>query len=271
MTKIELKNQMEKEEARIHDEIRKLYPNSAGLDGIISIDDYLDIKNPDSKPLKILWILKERGFPKNKINQEFDLREFMKCLGQYPNWKKTYGPMCWITEGILEWQRTKDEKYFNIENLFKLEVEAPKEYAAVNYLREDGYQVFPIDHIAFLNVKKLGSTKNTSIQGVIDAEYEKPEVKSILKQQFNYIDADIIIMGCHVKKLAEDFAGVPITSYTHIGEYGAHDYYYDSSKNKLFIFADHPSAIPFSANLNKNDYCNSIFNVIKKFSKDLLQ
>ena len=265
MSKEELKQAMEEAEKQIHEEIRKLYPNSAGLDGIISIDDYLDIKNPVSKPLKILWILKERGFPKNKINQEFIISEYMKCLGQYPRWRDTYGPMCSVTEGIIEWQHTKNDKFLNSKNLYKLEVEAPKEYAAVNYLREDGYQVFPLDHIAFLNVKKTGWYKNTSNQTLINKEYEKPEVKKILKEQFDYIDADIIIMGNHVVRLAEDFAGVPISSYTHVGEYGAHDYYFDNTRNKLFIFADHPSRPG-----NKEEYCNSIFNVIKKFSNELL-
>ncbi len=270
MSKEELKQTILKAEEKIHKDIKELYPNSSvGLDGIVSINDYLDINNPDSNPLKILWVLKERGAPNNKLNEDFNLSVFMKYLGQYKNWKKTYGPMCLVTEGILEWQRTKDEKFFEYKNLFDLRVTSVSEGSSVYYNRDnkkDGYRVFPLDHIAFLNIKKLGSTKNTSNQGIINAEYEKPQVKNILKEQFDYIDADIIIMGNHVVKLAEDLAEVPISNYTHVGEYGAHDYYYDSKKNKLFIFADHPSRPG-----NKEEYCNSIFDVIKKYSKELLK
>ena len=132
--------------------------------------------------------------------------------------------------------------------------------------KKDGPQFFPLDYIAFLNVKKPGWYKNTSDQPLINKEYEKPEVKRILKEQFDYINPDIIIFGNRVTKIAEDFAGVPFSDYTHVGEYGALDYYYDPTKNKLFIFADHPSRPG-----KKDEYCNSIFNVIKKFSKELLK
>ena len=118
MSKEELKQTMQNAEKQIHEEIRKLYPNSAGLDGIISIDDYLDINNPESNPLKSLWVLKERGYPSNKINQEFVISEYMKGLGQYSRWRDTYGPMCYVTEGLLEWQRTKNDKFLNFKNLF---------------------------------------------------------------------------------------------------------------------------------------------------------
>ncbi len=267
MSKEELKQEMEEAEKQIHEEIKNLYPNSSvGLDGIVSINDYLDLEHSETKPLKILWILKERKFYNNTINY---LSVFMKCLGEYKSWKKTYGPMCWITEGILEWQRTDDEKFLDFKNLFELRVASVEEGKAVYYNwdnKKDGPQVFPLDHIAFLNVKKLGWYKNTSEQSLINKEYEKTEVKRILKEQFDYIDADIIILGNHVVRLAEDLAGVQISSYTHVGEYGAHDYYFDNIRNKLFIFADHPSRPG-----NKEEYCNSIFNVIKKFAKELLK
>lgn len=262
MSKEELKQSMLKEESRIHDEIRKLYPNSAGLDGIIDIDSFLD----DTYPLKILWVLKERRFPSNKIDQEFDVREIIKYSGQYEKWEKTFGPMCYATEGILEWQRTKEEKYLELKKLFELKVSSETEGNSIYYEYEKDNKIYPMDHIAFLNVKKLGSYENMSKPNQIPGEYAKPEVKKILQEQFNYINPDIIIFGNHVVKLAEDWAGVPITSYTHVGEFGAHDYYYDSERNKLFIFADHPSRPG-----NKNEYCNSIFNVIKKFSKELLK
>lgn len=273
MSKEELKQTMINAESRIHEEIRKLYPSSAGLDGIISIDDYLDTKNTNTNPLKILWVLKERGYPCNKINQEFVISEYMKCLGEYPKWRDTYGPMCYVTEGLLEWQRTKDDKFLDFKNLFELRVASIEEGKAVYYNwdnKKDSPQVFPLDHIAFLNVKKLGWYKNTSDQTSINKEYEKPEVKKILKEQFDYINPDIIIFGNRVKKIAEDFAGVPFSKYTHVGEYGALDYYFDNIRNKLFIFANHPSAIP-PHNQDKEDYTNSIFNVIKMFKNKLLQ
>ena len=261
MTKEELSKQMMKEELRIHDEIRKIYPNSAGLDGIVNINDYLDMENHDTNPLKVLWILKERGFPDNKIDEEFKLNEHMKDFGLYPKWKNTYGPMCFVTEGILEFDNSKDEKFLNYSSLYKLEVE---DSGGVYYTRDDGEQVFPLDHIAFLNVKKLASSQNTSNQGLINAEYTKPEVKKILQEQFNYINPDIIIMGAHVVKLAEDLAGVPISSYTHVGEYGAHDYYFDAARKKLFIYADHPAC-----RIGSERYSNSIFDIVKKYKKEL--
>ena len=261
MKKSELKEQMLTEENRIHNEIKRIYPNSAGLDGIVSIDDYLDIENPDSNPLKVLWILKERAYPDNKVGEEFILNEHMKDFGLYARWRNTYGAMCFVTEGILEFDDSKDEKFLNYNSLYKLEVE---DTGGVYYTRDDGEQVFPLDHIAFLNVKKLGSSQNTSNQGLINAEYERPEVKKILQEQFNYINPDIIIMGAHVVKLAEDLAGVSISSYIHIGEYGAHDYYFDSARKKLFIYADHPSR----RFISKEKYCNSIFEIIKKYKAD---
>ena len=86
MNKEELKQTMMNAEEQIHEEIKNLYPNSSvGLDGIVSINDYLDLEHSETKPLKILWILKERKFYNNTINY---LSVFMKCLGEYKSWKK---------------------------------------------------------------------------------------------------------------------------------------------------------------------------------------
>ena len=247
------------EEARIHEDIRKLYPNAAGLDGIIDIDFYLGLKEPIStNPLKILWILKERGYPTNKPDMEFSVRDCMLYLADYPKWKNTYGNMCYVTEGILEWQRLKDERYISFENLPKLETEG----SSVCY-KNNEKQFFPLDYIAFLNVKKLGSHAQTSNSNEIKAEYEKSEVQKILKEQFEYINPDIVIFGNHVNKLTEDFSGVPLSNFH---ECGKCKYFYDTKRNKLFIDADHPNA-----RYNESEYCNSIFNSIKQNANKLLK
>ena len=258
MTKQELKSQILAEEARIHEEIRKLYPNGAGLDGIIDIDVYLgdgEIKNP----LKILWILKERGYPTNKPDMDFPVKDCMLYLADYKEWYKTYGNMCHVTEGILEWQRLNDDKYLSFENLPALRVET----SSYSVCYDNPQQFFPLDYIAFLNVKKLGSHEKTSEQSEINAEYEKPEVQKILKEQFDYINPDIVIFGNHVKKLTEDFSGVPLSDFH---ECGKCKYFYDEKHNKLFIDADHPNA-----RYTEAEYCNSIFNAIKQNANELLK
>lgn len=259
MTKEELKSQIHSEEARIHEEIRNLYPNAAGLDGIIDIDCYLGLKEPISTNLlKILWILKERGYPTNKPDMEFSVRDCMLYLADYPKWKNTYGNMCYVTEGILEWQRLKDEQYLSFENLPELETEG----SSVCY-KNNEKQFFPLDYIAFLNVKKLGSHSQTSNQNEINAEYANPEVQKILKEQFDYINPDIVIFGNHVIKLTEDFSGVPLSDFH---ESGKCKYFYDEKRNKLFIDADHPNA-----RYTEAEYCNSIFNAIKQNAKELIK
>ena len=259
MNKEELAQILQDEEKKIHEEIKNLYPNSSvGLDGIVSIDDYLDIKNPDSNPLKILWVLKERAYPST---DDFKVRECILAPADNPKWYKTFKKMCFVTAGILEWQKSKDDKYLNFENKFLLEVDDEHQ---VYY--KNPQPVLPLNHIAFLNIKKLNSQNTMSKPFEIQAEYAKPKVKEILKEQFDYINPDVIIFGNRVTKIAEDFAGVPFSEYIHVGEYGAHDYYFDSKKNKLFIFADHPARI-----IKQDKYCNSIFNVIKKYSKELLK
>lgn len=261
MNKEELKQTMMNAEEQIHEEIKNLYPNSSvGLDGIVSIDDYLDIKNPDSKPLKILWVLKERAYPSN---DNFYVKDCILAPADNPKWYKTFKKMCFVTAGILEWQKSLDDKYLSFENRFELYVD--KSTNQVYYENPHPQQFFPLDHIAFLNIKKLNSQKHMSKLFEIQAEYAKPKVKEILKKQFDYINPDIIIFGNRITKIAEDFAGVSFSEYTHVGEYGAHDYYYDSQKNKLFIYADHPARL-----IKQDKYCNSIFNVIKKFSNELL-
>ncbi|MDY6398517.1 MAG: hypothetical protein SPL22_12410 [Treponema sp.] len=258
MTKEELKAEMEKKESIIHEEIKNFYQKSVGLDGIVSIDDYLDINNPDSNPLKILWVLKERAYPSDEA---FYVRECIKYPADNPKWYKTFKKMCYVTAGILEWQNSKDDKHLSFENQFKLEVD---EEHQVYYKSPQPF--LPLNHIAFLNIKKLNSQKRMSNPVEIQAEYAKPEVKKILREQFDYINPDIIIFGAHVTKIAEDFAGISFSEYTHFGEDGAHDYYFDQKKNKLFIYADHPARI-----ISNNKYCNSIFNVIKIFKNELLR
>lgn len=261
MTKEELKSQILAEEARIHEEIRKLYPNGAGLDGIIDIDCYLGLKEPIStNPLKILWILKERGYPTNKPDMEFPVRDCMLYLADYPKWKNTYGNMCYVTEGILEWQRLKDEQYLSFENLPELETEG----SSVCY-KNNEKQFFPLDYIAFLNVKKLGSHSQTSNQNEINAEYAKPEVQKILKEQFAYINPDIVIFGNQVTKMAEDFSGVSLSEFTDSGKC---KYYFSKQNNKLFIFANHPNVY---GHMTNEEYCNSIFNAIKQNAKELIK
>lgn len=262
MTKEEQKSQMLSEEARIHEEIRKLYPNGAGLDGIIDIDCYLGLKEPISTNLlKILWILKERGYPTNKPNMEFSVKACMLGLADYNDWKRTYGNMCSVTEGILEWQRLKDDKYLDYKNLPELKVEKP--HNGVYY--ENPQQFFPLDYTAFLNVKKLGSHGKTSEQSEINAEYAKPEVQKILKEQFAYINPDIVIFGNQVTKMAEDFSGVSLSEFTYSGKC---KYYFSKRNNKLFIFANHPNVY---GHMTNEEYCNSIFNAIKQNAKELIK
>lgn len=263
MTKEELKSQMLTEEARIHEEIRKLYPNGAGLDGIIDINRYLDLKNEitQGNTLKILWILKERGYPTNKLDMEFPVKDCMLYLADYKEWYKTYGNMCHVTEGILEWQRLKDDKYLSFENLPALRVET----SSYSVCYDNPQQFFPLDYTAFLNVKKLGSHSQTSNQNEINAEYAKPEVQKILKEQFAYINPDIVIFGNQVTKMAEDFSGVSLSEFTDSGKCKC---YFSKQNNKLFIFANHPNVY---GHMTNEEYCNSIFNAIKQNAKELIK
>lgn len=254
---------MQAEETRIHEEIRKLYPNGAGLDGIIDINRYLDLKNEitQDNTLKILWILKERGYPTNKTDMDFHIKDCMLGLADYNEWKRTYGNMCSVTEGILEWQRLKDDKYLDYKNLPELKVEKP--HNGVYY--ENPQQFFPLDYTAFLNVKKLGSHGKTSKQSEINAEYANPAVQKILKEQFAYINPDIVIFGNQVTKLAEDFSGVSLSEFTDSRNC---KYYFSKQNNKLFIFANHPNVY---GHMTNEEYCNSIFNAIKQNAKELLK
>lgn len=252
-----LKQSIIQEENRIYSEIRKIYPNSAGLDGIINIDRYLDINHEIShgEPIKILWFLKERAFPTNKKNQEFDVRQLMLYVAEYSKWRLTYGNMCSVSEGILEWWRTKNEKYLYLENLPELKVEE----SSVYYMTEEKFpqQIFPLDFTAFLNVQKKGVFTQTSNQNLLYAEYAKPEIQQILKEQFCYINPDITIFANHIEKLAEDFSGNQLSNFTVCGTC---KYYFDRQRNKLFIYTHHPN---LHGQVTKEDYCNSIFEAIR--------
>ena len=258
-----LKQALIKQETSIYEEIRKIYPNSAGLDGIVNIDRYLDINHEISqgRPIKLLWFLKERAFPSNKKNQEFDVRQLMLYVAEYSKWRLTYGNMCSVTEGILEWWRTKDSKYLRLENLPELKVEG----SSVYYMTEEKspHQIFPLDFTAFLNVQKKGVFTKTSNQSLLYAEYAKTEIQTILNKQFTYINPDIIIFANHIEKLAEDFSGTQLSNFTVCGTC---KYYFDNKRNKLFIYTHHPN---LHGQVTKEDYCNSIFEVIQMNQKEL--
>ena len=263
MSNQSIKQTMIQQESTIYDEIRKIYPNSAGLDGIINIERYLDLNHEisQSRPIKILWFLKERAFPSNKKNQEFDVRQLMLYVAEYSKWRLTYGNMCSVTEGILEWWRTKDSKYLRLENLPELKVEG----SSVYYMTEEKspHQIFPLDFTAFLNVQKKGVFTKTSNQSLLYAEYAKTEIQTILNKQFAYINPDIIIFANHIEKLAEDFSQNQLSNFTVCGTC---KYYFDSQRNKLFIYTHNPN---LHGQVTKEDYCNSIFEAIQINQKEL--
>lgn len=260
-----LKSYILEAEERIYNDIRKIYPNSAGLDGIINVDRYLDLNHEISneKPIKILWFLKERAFPSNKKNQEFDVRQLMLYVAEYSKWRLTYGNMCSVTEGILEWWRTRNSKYLHLENLPELKVEGGSVYYMTN--EEASKQIFPLDFTAFLNVQKRGIFSKTSNQNLLYAEYAKPEIQKILKAQYEYINPDIIIFANHIETLAEDFSETKLADFTICGSC---KYYFDKQKNKLFIYTHHPN---LHGQVTKEDYCNSIFEAVLINQKFLLK
>lgn len=256
MTKEELKLKLEQEEGRIHNKIRKIYPKSAGLDGILNVDKFFDITNPKTSPLKLLWILKERGYPLNKPDQEFILKDYMNHLAQNKKWSRTFSKLCYVTEGILEWQYHNDLEYLDFNNLPKLQV--IEDNQEVCYYRNENELIFPLDYIAFLNVKKLGSHNNRSNPKDIDSEYKKTEIREIIKEQVDYIKPDIIISGNRVASLSEDLAGCPFSNFS---QNGISKYYFNNNQKRLHIFTYHPAFI-----MPRIEYCNSIFEIIKQYS-----
>lgn len=253
---------LKEKQENAHKKIRELYHNSAGLDGIIDVPTYVSSK------LKVCWILKERNFPVGKEKQEYNLMENMRLLAQCGNWKRTYGNICLVTSGILEWTNTKNKNFLNFENLPELKVEKDENNKNCNVFYDNqNERIYPIDYIAFLNTKKQGVNNTKSKQCEINNEYRNPKVKLILKEQIAYINADVIILGNRVEQMVVDFSGVSsFKEFDHLEPYNFCKYYFNEKQKKLYIYTYHPNA-----RKKKKDYCNSIFNIVKQYEYCLLK
>lgn len=145
-------------------------------DGITCIDEY------NTAPLKILWILKEGN--ESEGQDERDHRDFHTNVAEYySGWKATYKNIILSTYGMLH-------------NLAYKDLPTLSDDAKVN-------GEYVLDKIALINVNKNGGGSQAD-SSVIEDNYTKH--KSVLLQQIDGINPDVIINCSRVNRLFNDVA-----------------------------------------------------------------
>lgn len=207
--------------SKMTNEAEDIYPV---CDGIVKEKEYSQSK------FKILWILKE---PHDKEGGDWDMKKFIgdkKELMSYPNWKRTFNPIIYVTFSILNNFMVYDDMY-NI----------PDKPEMIDILR----------NIAFINLKKIPG-ETVSQHHVIKEAYEK--YKDIILQQIETYNPEIIICGGTMSFIAKDL-GVD-------GKLIDQDSIkYFSTSDKIYIDALHPNQRGC-----QEDYCNDIINAAKIWS-----
>lgn len=244
------KEEVLKEQEAIDAEIARICGNESGLDGIADIDKFLHFDGNH----KILWILKEAGRPDNYDGKPYDYRMRFAYAADYSGWKHTWGNVARVSYGInTSCENGKELPYSELPKLSLYEGDSAP------YVTEaDGTEIYPLDEIAIINVKKTFTTESRSNQGEINAEYNKPEVKKLLMRQVKYINPEIIIVANQVQKLAEDLAGIPFADFTTIDNLTR---YAVSKERRVVIFTHHPALLGVTGGLEA--YYNSIMAAVK--------
>lgn len=244
------KEEILKEQEAVDAEIVRICGNEAGLDGIANIDEFLRFDGN----CKILWILKEAGKPSNYDGKPYNYRERFVDAADYSGWRYTWGNIALVSYGInTSCAYGKALAYSELPKMTIYDGESSP------HVTEAGNSdVYPLDEIAIINVKKTFTTKSTSNQNEINAEYDKPEIKKLLMRQVEYINPEIIIVANQVQKLAEDLAGIPFADFSVIDELTRCAV---SKERRIVIFTHHPNLQYVSGGLEA--YYNSIMEVIK--------
>lgn len=241
MEKTMTKEEILKTQEEIDKEIISVCGNEAGLDGIADVETFLKCGK-----YKILWILKEAGKPDNFDDKAYNYRERFRYAADYSKWKLTWGKIALVSYGINK--SCEEGKVLPLSEIPKMSLDC-------NAPLITGTNIYPLDEIAIINVKKTFTEQKTSNQGEIIAEYNKPEIKDLLMRQVKYINPEIVIIANRVQKLAEDLAGMPLADFTDVDGMAR---YALSKERRLVIYAYHPAS-----RFSKKAYYDSILTAVK--------
>lgn len=244
------KEEVLKEQEAVDAEIARICGNEAGLDGIANIDEFLRFDGEH----KILWILKEAGRPDDYDGKPYDYRWRFRDAADYSGWRTTWGNVALVSYGINT--SCENGKAISFTELPEMSLYGGE--SSPHVTEKDGTDIYPLDEIAIINVKKTFTTNSTSDQNEINAEYDKPEVKKLLMRQVEYINPEIVIVASRVQKLAEDLAGIPFDDFTVIDNLTR---YAVSKERRVVIFTHHPALIGVAG--GKEAYYNSIMAAVK--------
>jgi hypothetical protein len=194
------------------------------LDGINDLEEYSKVD------LKILWILKEPRCDSGG----WDMRDALNNMetDKRTGWRHTFDKIIYSSYGILN-----DFTSWN----------------DMDYIRNNPSMKRVLKSIAYINLKKLPNTNQTSFSddNEILTAYNKD--KSIILSQINLFNPDIIICGGTLKFLKNDLNLFEENS-KHSG-----DTKYYIQNNKIYIQAFHPSYWAKS----QVTYCDEIINAVK--------
>jgi hypothetical protein len=151
--------------------------NASDPPNIIS-DGIVDYDRFEKAAHRILWVLKE---PNDKNRTEWDLRKFLKDVTIYPKWRRTYKKIIQTSYGILN----------DVRDYSKI----PAEYSIKDILHE----------IAQINIKKVGGPPTSYWKNIRDT-YQKD--KSLILEQIDIIDPEILINCSRVYELTEDLSSL---------------------------------------------------------------
>lgn len=247
-------NELKQKQDAIDEKIKKVWQHAAGLDGIVDIDEY------SKRKIKVLWVLKETRDDPKRDGGSFDYRKWVEFSGEYSQWKATWGNIADVSLGIrLYADKSLSAHNFVAESLTPLKVNYGEIYTT---FEDENDWIYPMRDIAIINIKKepKKATENAdSNQSLINAEYEKPEVKKLLLEQVEAINPDVIIIGCQVPHFAEDVSKAKLDEFKYSDESKITRCHFDGKK--LFIYTHHPNL----RGIKREDYLNSIFAAVKQY------
>ena len=199
------------------------------LDGITDIEQYLNSK------IKICWVLKEPYDGYNGRGGGFDLK---KCLindlrKENHNFGKTWTPIGYVSYSLLN-------NFLKYKQLLKID----KKTIMKSLLS-----------ISYINVGKMPA-KNYSSSPYKAVKDEYKIWAPILIWQLIKYNPDIIIFGNTLHFFWNDL-GLDDKNYKEL----KNGLYYVKQYNKIFLNFYHPAVR--ESTISKNDYCNSIINVVK--------
>ncbi|MCW0485334.1 hypothetical protein [Riemerella anatipestifer] len=224
---------LEKSCSEITEQIKKIGQDRNSnyvIDGIINPKKYISAK------YRLLWILKEANSKMDSWSyiKNFKDKDWLYLCGKsIPTLRR----IIYASYGILracEWGDIPDagnEKAFE-----------------------------PLEEIALINIKKIPGHGTSTSSEIQQAYYD---YRSILKQQIDLYDADIVIFGNTMNYFyKEDFEGL-VQAEKQITDYRTH--FYDTGK-KLYIHAWHPAAR--GRGFTDKSYVTDLLGIVKNWKKE---